>query len=99
MLLGLRWGNLRAKIIAWSFVPTVIILVAVALVTFTAYQRVTEDLVIERDQELIRLSAGQLATEMTEYADVLAALGRGLGIYTYGHPAAQRIALQRPKKI
>jgi len=98
LLLGLRWGNLRAKIIAWSFVPTVIILVAVALVTFTAYQRVTEDLVIERDQELIRLSAGQLATEMTEYADVLAALGRGLGIYTYGHPAAQRIALQRAKE-
>ena len=60
MLLGIRWRSMRAKIIAWSFVPTTIILVAVALVTFTAYQQVTEDLVIERNQELTRLSAVEL---------------------------------------
>ena len=43
MLLGIRWGSLRTKIIAWSFIPTAIILLAVAWVTFTAYQQVTED--------------------------------------------------------
>ena len=42
MLLGIRWRSLRLKIIAWSFVPTVIILVAVALFGFNAYQQVTE---------------------------------------------------------
>ncbi len=41
--------------------PTAIILVAVALVTFYAYQRVTEDLVVQRNREVTRLSASQLA--------------------------------------
>jgi signal transduction histidine kinase/HAMP domain-containing protein len=91
--LRLPKGSLRTKIIAWSFVPTAIILFAVALVTFTAYQRVTEDLVIERDQELTRLSAGQLATDLAEHGDTLAAVARGAA--TYGHPAALRLALQR----
>jgi signal transduction histidine kinase/HAMP domain-containing protein len=88
-----RWGGLRTKIITWAFVPTAIILLAVALVTFTAYQRVAEDLAIERNQELIRLSASQLATELGEYTEILGTLGRTTGIYS--HPAVQRIALQR----
>ncbi len=62
-------GSLRNKIIAWSFVPTAIILVAVALVTLYAYQRVTESLVIERDRELTHLSAKLLATELAAYTD------------------------------
>jgi nitrate/nitrite-specific signal transduction histidine kinase len=65
-------GNLRNKIIAWSFVPTAIILVAVALVSLYAYQRVTEELVVERDRELTRLSARLLATELSSYTDPLA---------------------------
>jgi GAF domain-containing protein/HAMP domain-containing protein len=77
-------------------VPTVIILAAVALVTFIAYQRVTEVLVIERNQELTRLSANQFATELTEYTDQLATVGRSTG--AYGHPAVQRITLQRARE-
>jgi nitrate/nitrite-specific signal transduction histidine kinase len=92
-----RRGSLCTKIIAWSFVPTAIILVAVALLTFTAYQRVTEDLVIERNRELARLSAGQLATELTEYIDLLEAEARTMGAYG-GHPATQRIILQRARE-
>ena len=68
---GIRWRSLRTKIIAWSFVPTAIILLAVALVTYYAYQQVTEELVFERDQDLTRLSARQLATELAEYSDIL----------------------------
>lgn len=63
--------SLRYKIIAWSFVPTAIIMVAVALVSMYAYQRVTENLVIERDRELTRLSASLLATELATYTDPL----------------------------
>lgn len=81
MLFGIRWGSLHTKIIAWSFVPTTIILVAVALVNFVAYQRVTEALVIERDQELTRLSASQLATELSKYTEELSALARVIGTY------------------
>jgi signal transduction histidine kinase len=65
-------GNLRNKIIAWSFVPTAIILVAVTLVSLYAYQRVTENLVIVRDRELTRLAAKLLANDLTAYTDPLA---------------------------
>ena len=67
----LRWGSLTTKIIAWSFVPTAGILAAVSLVTFFAYQRATEALVIQRDRELTRLFAGQLANALSSYTDVL----------------------------
>lgn len=89
----LRRG-LRTKIIAWSFVPTVIILVAVALVTFYAYQRVTEELVIQRDQEVVRLAAGQLSDDLEEYAGVLTSLVRTADIYKLNQ-AAQQAALKR----
>jgi nitrate/nitrite-specific signal transduction histidine kinase len=65
-------GSLRNKIIAWSFVPTAIILVAVALVSLHTYRRVTETLVIDRDRELTRLSASLLASELAAYTDPLA---------------------------
>lgn len=65
-------GSLRNKIIAWSFVPTAIILIVVALVSLYAYQRVTENLVIERDRELTRLSARLLASELAAYTDPFA---------------------------
>ncbi|MBE7474408.1 MAG: hypothetical protein DPW09_17350 [Anaerolineae bacterium] len=76
MLMGIRWGSLYTKIIAWSFVPTVLILVTVALVTFYAYERVTETLVLARDQELVRLSAGQLTVELSEHTNLLAVAAR-----------------------
>jgi nitrate/nitrite-specific signal transduction histidine kinase len=74
--LGIRWRSLRFKIIAWSFVPTAIILGTVALVTYIAYQQVTQDLVIERNQELTRLSADQLRAALDEYANLLVAEAR-----------------------
>jgi signal transduction histidine kinase len=65
-------GSLRNKIITWSFVPTAIILVAVALVSLYAYRRVTENLVIERDRELTQLSARLLGNELAAYTNPLA---------------------------
>jgi signal transduction histidine kinase/CheY-like chemotaxis protein/HAMP domain-containing protein len=94
MLLGIRWGNLRTKIIAWSFVPTTIILLTVALVTFYAYQQVTETLVFERNQEVARLSASQLATHLKSYTDLLEATARIQDISHYS-PTVQQNALQR----
>ena len=93
MLFGIRWGSLRTKIIAWSFVPTMIILVAVTVVIFYAYQQVTEDLVLERNQELTRLTASQFAAELKEYTDLLAAEARTSDIYG-NDPVAQRDALK-----
>ena len=43
MLLGIRWGNLRTKIVVWSLVPAAIILAAVAAVTYWTYQQAAAD--------------------------------------------------------
>ena len=63
-----RRGRLQQKIIAWSFIPTALVLVAVALVNFQAYQKVTEELVVQRNRELARLLAARVSTEFTELA-------------------------------
>lgn len=73
-----RRESLRSKIIAWSFVPTAIILAAVALLNFYSYQQVTQDLVIERDRELARLSASQLGSELAQHGELLASVARTL---------------------
>jgi HAMP domain-containing protein len=56
--------SLRTKIIAWSFIPTVIILTAVAWYTFYAYQKVTSELVIRQDQELVELKIRQIGENL-----------------------------------
>ena len=73
--------SLRTRIVAWSFVPTIIILLAVALVTFYAYQQVTEDLVVGRNLELTRLSAGQLNSGLRDYTDLMNSVARTSDIY------------------
>ena len=73
-------GSLRIKLIAWFFVPTAIILVAVALVNFNSFQNVTEDLVIERDRDLTQLWAGQLATNLDNFPKVLGDVSHLLGV-------------------
>ena len=55
------WNNLRTKIIAWSFVPTVIILSAVAWFTFYSYQKVLGDLAIKQDLEILNTKVVQAA--------------------------------------
>jgi signal transduction histidine kinase/HAMP domain-containing protein len=96
VLLNVSLKGLRFKIIAWSFIPTAIILLAAAMVTFYAYQRVTEDLVLGRNQELIRLSAGQLSADMTGYSDLLSGLARNADIYG-NDPMMQQLALTRSR--
>ena len=94
MLSRIRWRGLRTQIIAWSFVPTAIILMAVALVTFLAYRQVTEDLVIERNRELARLSAGQLTTALADHIERLTVESRDSDINA-GNLLDQRGALAR----
>jgi nitrate/nitrite-specific signal transduction histidine kinase len=48
------WRSLRVKIIAWSFIPTVIILSAVAWFTFYSYQKVVGDLAIKQDWGIVQ---------------------------------------------
>lgn len=83
MLRFFRHQSLRTKIIIWAFVPTAIILGAVALVTFNAYRSVTEELVIERDRELTRLTASQISSEMEYYLNLLDPWARTASFYEW----------------
>jgi signal transduction histidine kinase/HAMP domain-containing protein len=89
-------SRLRNKIIAWSFIPTAIILFLVALALYFAYQKVAEDLVFKRDEEVTRLSASEISASFVEYIDRLTALARAPDVYQ-GSPGQQRLALSRAK--
>jgi nitrate/nitrite-specific signal transduction histidine kinase len=54
------WRSLQVKIIAWSFVPAVIILSAVAWFTFYSYQKVIGDLAIKQDWAIIQSKTGPI---------------------------------------
>jgi len=53
------WSSLQVKIVAWSFVPTLIILSAVAWFTFYSYQKVLGDLAIKQDWAVVHAKADQ----------------------------------------
>jgi nitrate/nitrite-specific signal transduction histidine kinase len=78
-----RWGTLRGKIITWFLVPTAIILSLVGLFAFFTYRRVTEDLVIERNRDLTRLLANQLAVDLAEYTGQLTVLALTADVYAF----------------
>jgi len=65
---------LRTKIVAWFLIPAAVISTSVALLTFYAYQRVTEDLVLARNRDHTLLLANQLSAELAAYAQPLIAL-------------------------
>ena len=54
------WRSLQIKIIAWSFVPTAIILSAVAWFTFFSYQKVIGDLAIKQDWAIVQSKGVQI---------------------------------------
>ncbi len=93
MLIPRLRSKLRTKIIAWSFIPTAIILLLVALTTYISYQNVTEDVAIQRDAELTRLSASELSSGFEEYIDRLTNLSRQPGV-SHGARNEQRVALR-----
>ena len=84
--------RLRTRILLWSFIPTAIILSAVAFTIYFAYQHVTEDLVVGRNEQLTHLSAAQLSSDLHPYVDALNALARNPDVYA-GGPALQSSAL------
>jgi len=84
--------RLRTKIITWSFIPTAIILLIVALTLYIAYQQVTEEFVKESDKELTRLSASELSASFQDYIDRLDDLAH-LPAVRDGSPDLQRATL------
>jgi len=64
--------SVRGKIISWAFVPTVLVMAAVAFLSYFAYQQVAESIAIERDRYFTDLAALQLSNQMIdEYQNLL----------------------------
>ena len=63
--------SLRAKAILWIIVPTGLILTAVAFIVLFEYERVSREVVEERDTELARVSAARLAEGFVQYSRIL----------------------------
>ncbi len=61
------WSSLRVKIIAWSFIPTLIILSAVAWLIFFSYQNVIGDQAIKQDQGIAQLKSSQYAQAVSGF--------------------------------
>jgi nitrate/nitrite-specific signal transduction histidine kinase len=76
-----RSHSLRTKILAWSLIPTLLALGAIALVSHFAYQAMARDLVLDRDRELTRLLAEQLGSQLADYAGTPENLSRAEGVY------------------
>jgi HAMP domain-containing protein len=64
------WSSLRIKIIAWSFVPTLIILSAVAWFTFFSYQQVLGDLAIRQDWAIVQTKVEQASPALSTLLNV-----------------------------
>src|SRR5512135_1290711 len=69
-------------------------MLAVALATYYAYQRVTEELVVGRNRDVTRLSASQLSSDLTTYSDILASLARTADLSS-GDSSRQAVALKQ----
>ena len=93
------WRSLRVKIVAWSFIPTLIILSAVAVIIFVAYNQVTSDLVVERNRELTRLTASQLSSSLNEYGQALSAAARALAQLPGADDYADGLAVWRTRLV
>jgi len=70
------WNSLQVKIIGWSFVPTVIILSAVAWFTFYSYQKVIGDLAIKQYPEIVQ-------PKVQAFTDAVGGLGDSLILPIY----------------
>lgn len=92
-------GSLRRKILALSFLPATIILFVVAVGTYFVSQSVAESLVIDRDQELARLTAAELSGSLSDYPALLAGIGRDLTTANVSRPAVRTALVDNANRL
>lgn len=76
MILGIRWRSLRAKIIAWSFFPAMLILSILAAAAVYGNEQTTRELTITSSREFTRLAAAQFESQLRDFLGVLEAATR-----------------------
>jgi PAS domain S-box-containing protein len=89
----LRKGGLRVKLIIWVFLPTVLVLFGVVVYAYFAYQRLTQDLLIQRHTENNYFYTQQIADSIEYYNNLLTGEARILADYE-GDPVAQQAVLE-----
>jgi serine phosphatase RsbU (regulator of sigma subunit) len=82
----------RNRWLAWGLGIALTGLGAIAVYTFFAYQRAASALVVEKDRQVVLLSASRLKEELNTFADLLQSVGR-LHDISQGDPTARRSAL------
>lgn len=83
----------RAFVVAALVVLILASLLGAATYMYTAYRRATEDLIVQRDQQLALLTAVRLRDEMSQLANELQALSRSQSLYL-GLTERQRLFLR-----
>src|SRR5512146_1782286 len=94
MILGIRWSSLRAKIIAWSFFPAMLVLSIMAAVAVYGNEQTTRELTITGSREFTRLAAAQFESQLNDFLGVLETTTRLADIQS-GEPRRQRAALNQ----
>jgi nitrate/nitrite-specific signal transduction histidine kinase len=91
VLRRISFRSLRTRIIAWSFIPTMLIMIGMAVFIYIAYANVTEALLIEQNRDSARFEASQFTIELNEYANLLTSEARLLGAAQANQPFLQDV--------
>lgn len=80
-------GRLERKIIIGTFIPAALAMLIVSFAILQAYRQVTEDLVVQRNRELVRQMSARLQSELTGLATRMERLARSSARYRGDHDA------------
>lgn len=91
--------NLASRIVLWSFLPTALILAAVAGATFLFYLQAAEELAVTQNSDLARYASGQLAADLDEYSDLLQEVSRLSGLGLVDHEQWEQALLEQSNRL
>lgn len=94
MFFGIRWKSLRTKILAWSIVPTLVVLSIITALGIYANDRITEELTAASSREVVRLAAYQLNAQFVDFSNILSSIARIPEIQT-NDPIRQQAVLDQ----
>ena len=86
--------SLRAKVLLSALIPTVLVLVAVAVIALYAYEREARDVILQRDTELAKISAARLSEGLAQHSRILQTTATDEDVQSL-EPARMRQALER----
>ena len=86
--------SLRIKAIIAALVPSVLVLVVVAVIGLYVYERLTRDIVEQRDTELAMITAARLSEGLDQHSQILQTTANDEDVQSL-EPARMRQALER----